>query len=248
MNEPPRRNSWKHTSLIARDPNIARLELIASAIGPLREQVVFVGGCAVGLLITDEAAAPVRATMDVDLVAPVSALSEYHGLEADLSELGFKRDLSADAPICRWRYRGIEVDVMPADPRILGFTNRWYPMAVASANRLALPGGSHIPLIAAPVFIATKFEAHVDRGAGDLLASHDLEDIVNVVDGRSSLLAEIHSSPEDLREYLGMRCQELLKTANFSDYLPGLVAPGDEQVDRARLVEDRLRAIAQAAR
>src|SRR5690606_11729992 len=184
----------------------ARLELIARALGPLRERMVFVGGCAVGLLITDEAAAPMRATMDVDLVAPVSALSAYHGLESDLSALGFKRDLSAAAPICRWRYREIEVDVMPADPQILGFSNRWYPLAVASANRLVLPSRTDIRLVAAAVFIATKFEAHADRGAGDLLASHDLEDIVNVVDGRASLLAEIEASPDELREYLGVRC------------------------------------------
>ena len=83
------------------DPNVAKLEMVARALGPLRERVVFVGGCAVGLLITDEAAAPVRATMDVDLVAAVSALSDYHGLEKQLSTLGFKRDLSAAAPICR---------------------------------------------------------------------------------------------------------------------------------------------------
>ena len=38
------------------DPNVAKVELIARALGELREQVVFVGGCAVGLLLTDPAA------------------------------------------------------------------------------------------------------------------------------------------------------------------------------------------------
>ena len=120
---------------MVRDPNVAKLELVARALGPLREQVVFVRGCAVGLLITDEAAAPVRATMDLDLVVSVSALSAYHGIEKALSKLGFKRDLSADAPICRWRYRGLEVDMMPMDPKILGFANRWYPLAPPARNR-----------------------------------------------------------------------------------------------------------------
>lgn len=193
--------------MAARDPNVAKLQLVAHALGPLRERVVFVGGCAVGLLVTDEAAAPVRATLDVDLVVSVSALSAYHGIEKELSRLGFKRDVAAEAPICRWRYRGLEVDVMPTDPGILGFANRWYPLAVSSATFLKLPGGEEIRLIAAPVFVATKFEAYADRGANDLLASHDLEDIVNVVDGRPSLIKEIAASPNELREYLAERCR-----------------------------------------
>ncbi len=175
--------------MAVRDPNVAKLQLVASALGPLREKVVFVGGCAVGLLITDEAAAPVRATLDVDLVVSVSMLSAYHGIEKELTKLGFKRDTTAAAPICRWRYRGLEVDVMPTDPSVLGFSNRWYPLAVSSAQSFKLPDGDDIRLIAAPVFVGTKFEAHADRGAGDLLASHDLEDIVNVIDGRPSLLS-----------------------------------------------------------
>ncbi|WP_129776673.1 hypothetical protein [Peristeroidobacter soli] len=227
-----------------RDPNVAKLQLVAHALGSLREQVVFVGGCAVGLLITDEAAAPVRATLDVDLVVSVSALSAYHGLEKDLSALGFKRDMTADAPICRWRYRGLEVDVMPTDPGILGFSNRWYPLAVSSAQSFKLPNGHEIRLIAAPVFVATKFEAHADRGAGDLLASHDLEDIVNVIDGRPSLLNEIAMSPRELREYLAQRCTALLETPLFADYLPGLIASGDDQADRVQLVYERIQAIA----
>jgi predicted nucleotidyltransferase len=203
-----------------------------------------VGGCAVGLLITDEAAAPVRATLDVDLVVSVSALSQYHGFEKELSKLGFKRDMAAEAPICRWRYRGLEVDVMPTDPGILGFANRWYPLAVSSAQLFKLPNGDDIRLIAAPVFVATKFEAHADRGASDLLASHDLEDIVNVIDGRPSLLNEIAVSSIELREYLAVRCRDLLAVPSFADYLPGLLAPGDDQADRAELVTERIQAIA----
>jgi len=41
-------------------PNLAKIELVAHALGGLREQLVFVGGCAVDLLLTDPAAAWVR--------------------------------------------------------------------------------------------------------------------------------------------------------------------------------------------
>lgn len=73
---------------MTRDPNLHKTELIAAALGSLCEQLVFVGGCAVGLLITDSAAAPVRVTYDVDLVARVSALSAYHGIEKEFARLG----------------------------------------------------------------------------------------------------------------------------------------------------------------
>jgi hypothetical protein len=32
------------------DPNLERVELVATALGPLRDELVFVGGCAAGLL------------------------------------------------------------------------------------------------------------------------------------------------------------------------------------------------------
>lgn len=84
---------------MTQDPNLAKIELIAGALGPLRDRLVFVGGCAVGLLITDTAAAPVRITFDVDLVARVSALAAYHGIEKEFVSLGFTRDTTSDAPV-----------------------------------------------------------------------------------------------------------------------------------------------------
>lgn len=84
-----------------RDPNIAKVELVAHALGALCEELVFVGGCAAGLLITDTAAAPVRVTYDVDLVVEVTALSGYHRMEKQFTKLGFTRDMASDAPICR---------------------------------------------------------------------------------------------------------------------------------------------------
>ena len=52
------------------DPNLGMLERIAAALGPLRERVVFVGGSATGLLITDPLAAAIRVTKDVDVIGP----------------------------------------------------------------------------------------------------------------------------------------------------------------------------------
>jgi hypothetical protein len=227
------------------DPNLAKVELIAAALGPLCDQLVFVGGCAVGLLITDMAAAPVRVTYDVDLVTRVSALSAYHGIEKEFVRLGFCRDTSSDAPICRWRYRGLEVDLMPTDSKVLGFANRWYPLTVETSQSLRLPSGATIRLITAPLFLATKFEAYSDRGKGDMLASHDLEDIVNVLDGRPTLVSEAEDAPPEVRAYVATRCRELLVTANFMDVLPGLIFPDDSLAERSQTVAERIRLLAE---
>lgn len=39
------------------DPNLAKVELIAAALGALCDELVFVGGCAAGLLIQDDTTA-----------------------------------------------------------------------------------------------------------------------------------------------------------------------------------------------
>lgn len=229
------------------DPNVAKVELIAQALGELREQVVFVGGCAVGLLLTDPAAAPPRVTYDVDLVAEVAALRGYHRLEGEFSRRGFVRDMAADAPICRWRYQRLEVDLMPTDPAVLGFANRWYPLAVAGAERVLLPSGTAIRLIGSAAFVATKFEAFADRGRNDLLGSHDAEDIVNLVDGRPELVDDVANAPPELRRYLAERFGALLARPDFADALTGMIVPDDSLAERVQTVLQRMTLLARAA-
>jgi predicted nucleotidyltransferase len=226
-------------------PNVAKLELVAYALGDLRERLLFVGGCAVDLLLTDTAAAPSRVTYDVDLVAQVAALAGYHQLEKEFVRLGFKRDMSEDAPICRWRLGHLEVDLIPSDTSVLGFANLWYPLAVQTVQLVVLPSGTTIRLIAAPVFLATKFEAFADRGKGDLLGSHDLEDIINVVDGRPEIVGEIALSSMELQRYLADRCSALLAMPNFMDALQGMVFPDESLAERVQMLAERLMKIAQ---
>jgi len=208
------------------DPNRLILSRVARALGDLRESLVFVGGCSTGVLVTTIRAQTIRPTDDVDMVVQATTAREYHMVEASLSERGFAHDMSADAPICRWRYEGIAVDLMPSEKSVLGFANRWYPLAISSAQWVMLEDDLAIRLIAAPVFIATKFEAFHDRGKGDFLMSHDLEDIITVVDGRVSLIEEVKQAPDDLREALALNFRKLLAEDDFLDALSGHL-PGD---------------------
>lgn len=134
--------------MIAGDPNVRSVELVAHALGDLCDELVLVGGCAASLLIDAPTAPPPRVTYDVDLLAVVTALHRYHALEEQFAQRGFTRDISQEAPICRWRIGSILVDLMPTDESVLGFSNRWYPHAAESAISLTLPSGRNIRLIA----------------------------------------------------------------------------------------------------
>lgn len=211
----------------ANDPNVALLEVVAEHLGDdLREDLVFVGGAVAGLLITDPAMPMIRPTEDVDLVCRAVVLTDYHRVEKALRARGFMQDMCPDAPICRWRVGSVIVDVMPSLEQILGFANRWYPLALETARSTALPSGRMIRLISAPVFVATKLEAFDGRGQGDFLFSHDLGDLLAVVDGRTALLDECRSSPPELQVYLGERFQTLLENPAFVEALAGHL-PGD---------------------
>jgi hypothetical protein len=226
------------------DPNVQSVEAVAQALDDLCDQVVLVGGCAAGLLYTSASAPPARVTFDVDVVAEVAVLADYYALERQFEKRGFKRDVSQDAPICRWRLRDLCVDLMPSDEKILGFSNRWYPHAIASALRVALPSGRPIRLISPAAFLATKFEAFATRGRSDLLSSHDFEDIINVLDGRSGIEEEVAASAADLVQYLAARFAEIVRHADFTNTLPGLVSYDEIHGDRVRRVRARIETIA----
>src|SRR6266567_8878956 len=51
-----------------------------------------------------------------------------------LRKLGFTEDTSEGAPLCRWQQGDVKLDVMPLDEKILGFSNRWYVSAMATAQ------------------------------------------------------------------------------------------------------------------
>ena len=227
------------------DPTVAMLEVVAEALGnELREETVFVGGAAAGLLITDPAMPAIRPTEDVDLIFEAVELVEYHRFEKRLRMRGFLQDHAAGAPICRWRVGGVTVDVMPTIDDILGFSNRWYPLAIETATLVSLPSGNPIRLITAPAFIATKLEAFDGRGSRDYLFSHDLGDLLAVVDGRDSLLDECRQGPTALRAYLRERFTEFLARPAFVEALAGHL-PGDAaSQERLPDLEARLRAIA----
>ena len=201
-------------------------------LGPLADDMVLVGGCATGLLLTDAAAPPIRATQDVDVITEAASLQDYHRLSGQLRKRGFKEDQRPNAPICRWVAAGVVLDIMPTHPEILGFGNEWYQPALDAAVAIELSSGKRIRMVTAPYFLATKLAAFDSRGNGDYVMSHDLEDIIAVLDGRPEIVDEVRRTNAALHKHLTARFATLLSNNKFEDALPGHL-PGDA-VSQAR--------------
>jgi hypothetical protein len=113
---------------------------------------------------------------------------------------------------------------MPLDPSIFGFSNVWYPDAYSTSQSVHTDSGA-IRVIDAPHFVATKLEAFAARGGGDYY-HHDLEDVVVLVDGRSSLLDELAATSKDLQHFIASEIGGLLGSPEFVESLSGHL-PGD---------------------
>ena len=230
------------------NPNLEMLLIAVKNLGELADEMVFVGGCTTGLLVTDEGAAEVRATDDVDSIVEVTSYAQYNTFAERLKAVDFHEDTRDGAPTCRWIKGDTVLDVMPLDEKVLGFTNIWYQPAINEAEEHEILPGMTIKVISPPYFCATKLEAFDGRGAGDYLASHDLEDIITVIDGRAEIIEEISRVPEDVRDYISGKIRGLLNTRQFLDALPGYLLPDEASQGRLRILTERLTQIAEMNR
>ncbi|MFI0459212.1 MAG: nucleotidyl transferase AbiEii/AbiGii toxin family protein [Candidatus Thiodiazotropha endolucinida] len=220
----------------SKEANLFQLITVAQALGDLLPHVTFVGGSTTLLLVDESAHFGIRKTDDIDVIVDVTTLVEYQRFSQKLRKLGFRED--KEGPICRWLLDSgagkVKLDVMPVDEKILGFSNRWYKDAINKAAETSLPDGTEIRVVSPAYFIATKFEAFTGRGQGDFF-SHDLEDIVFVMENRNGLLLELMDSPDELKSYFAEQARLLLND-DFLNVLPGLL----NNSDSAKAIENGL--------
>lgn len=206
--------------------NITMLQTVAKGLGDLKDDMVFVGGAVAELYATDPAASEIRPTLDVDCVIELRSRVEHNKLEANLRAKGFTNDTSKGAPICRWLFQGLKLDVMPADPKILGFSNQWYHEGIENKILKTLPDGTQIFLFQPEYYLASKFEAHKGRGGNDLRQSHDFEDIIYILDNCPDLFENISKANASVKTYLKDECQALLKNKNLNEGIESALSYG----------------------
>jgi len=75
-------------------------------------------------------------------------------------------------------------------------------------------------------FLATKFEAYLGRGQGDALGSRDIEDILMLVDGRTTIVSDIKAAQSNVQQYIAGQFHELYEDRNF-EFAVNSAANGD---------------------
>ena len=183
----------------------------------------------------------------MDVVIDLAHYGQYaETLRDELVGLGLEEDTTEGAPRCRWRFIAAPrqiVDIMPTKGEVLGFSTKWYADAFRTAEPFQVPGGPVIRLVTPPYYLVTKLTAFRDRGSRDPIVSHDLEDIIAVVDGRESLVGEIQASPTEVRAFIAAAWRDLLETGNVLALLQAHLAPDEASQARADLIVARIEAM-----
>lgn len=202
--------------------NIAVVAEVAQGLKDFKNQMVFVGGAVVSLYTDDPAADEIRPTVDVDMTLNVVHLTNWELIQEKLSSLGFYPDPFGHA-ICSYKYNGIPVDIMPAEDGPLGPSNKWYKLGfdnlwTVKANE------EEIQILPAPCYLATKFEAFSNRGK-DYRTSHDFEDIIYIIDNRTTIVEEVRTAIPEIKAFLKAQFLKLTTEASYDEILSAQIHP-----------------------
>ena len=220
---------------------------VLDALAPLEHRFIIIGGAIVGLLVDQPELIDFRPTKDVDILVEVASRIEYSRLEAKLRELGLAHDTSEGAPICRWVIDGgAKRDVLPLDAKILGFSSEWFEEAWKYPQSITVEGRT-IETISPVYLIASKLAAFTNRGNEDFWASHDLEDLITVVDGRDCIVDELRGSNADVRQYIARKVRGYLHSNEFEQALPSYLDSDPASQERLPSLHQKLQDIADLA-
>jgi predicted nucleotidyltransferase len=230
-------------------PSLDRLVRVATALGDLRHQVVFIGGAVAPLLQTHPPFPRVRPTKDVDGVVASTSYGNAAQLHTALRARGFELDTRSTAHVHRWRLpclplgERIAFDLVPAGTHLGGTGGPWDQVAIDTATRTTLAGIT-FRHVSAPGFLGLKWAAHLDRGASDPLTSHDLEDLLALVAARPSIVDEVASAPAVLRTLLRDQAAIFLADPDAAELLDAHLNNANDRAAVADTVRERLTAMA----
>lgn len=227
------------------DHNYELIEFVADGLGEaFLAEVAFVGGCTTAMLVTDAAVLDdIRFTDDVDLVIELAGISAWQHLTERLAAKNFKITGEDDVN-CRFRFNDVVVDVMPSDPEVLGYANRWFVEGLSRADKFTLPSGTVIQIFKPTYFLATKLEAFSGRGEGDPYHK-DVEDIIILIDGRTELLEEVRQAEPELKDFITTGIRKLTVLSGI-DYV--IESSGSVQTNpgRGRIIHRRMKDLGNA--
>lgn len=211
----------------------------ARALGDLSSRVVFTGGATIAEYLDLPPLEAPRPTIDVDVVVELATRREYNDFMGELDRFGWSHPQleEEDHPICRRRTPGgLLVAVMPSDPSVLGFSNRWHAEGFGRTIEIELEHACVVHIFPADVLLASKLQAFADRGCGDWYESHDLEDVVTVLEGRASLVEEVKGASLELREFVRNWAKTLRRHGDYEQIVEAHLHPSLVHAGRLEVV------------
>jgi hypothetical protein len=209
-----------------------RLALYEAAIllQDLNDEVVYVGGRIVGLLVTDELEDDVRPTFDIDVAVEVTGIIAHYAFEDRLKVLGFNPEGTIN---CRYIHGETIIDVMHTDGALQGINTTWYQDGFDNAVIVKIKGDKAIKILNSVYFVASKLEAFHDRAykQKNYLDCKDLEDIINVINGRPELVEEIQNAKVDVKRYISNFINCLVNDPKWFDAIKSIA-----RQERSRLI------------
>lgn len=216
--------------------NIGVVAEIAEALGEIKDDIVFVGGAVVSLYTDDPTADEIRPTKDIDMTLQIVNLHHWQLINEKLAVLGFNPDPYGQS-ICSYKYKDIPVDIMATEDGPLGPANRWYKLGFENLWT-ARAKQQEIKILSAPCYLATKFEAFKNRGS-DYRTSHDIEDIIYIIDNRINIVEDIARENELISSFIKERLNEIVKKGLLKEVLMAHIHPimSDQRIP---IVEEKI--------
>ncbi len=216
--------------------NIDRLKVVAIALQPIKNKIVFVGGAVVDLYTDDQSREEMRITDDIDIVVEVVNKGDYTKLEEQIRILGFRNDITSNV-ICRYKFNDIIVDVMPNDESVLGFSNKWYKEGIQNSFEFEIDLEASIYLFSVSYFIASKLEAlKSERHGADYRFNSDFEDVVYIFNNCTTIESDILQANESVKVYIKLELEKLLKRRNIEEEITASLEYSNQEFRKNRII------------
>lgn len=187
--------------------NLKVIEKVASTLGELNDDMIYVGGAVVSLYATDYGAEQPRPTKDIDISVKVSTYSQMDVLREKLAHKKIY-PASTETVMYRYSYEDVLIDFIPYEETPLGPTNSWLKPGFEKAYSKKI-GDTEIKILPVSWYLATKWEAFKGRG-GDPRMSHDFEDVIYVIDNNLELIRDVTQTDPEVRSFLQGMSEEIL--------------------------------------
>ncbi len=197
------------------------IERVARALQEDLLTVLFVGASAATLYEFGPRTTFLRPTIDVDVATTFENKSQYDQFIDRLRQAKSLKhpELHEEGPFCRYYIDGVMTDVIATKEKVLGFTNVWFEEAFENPLVMNIGNDLLVKIISPIYFVASKFSAFRSKdriGHDDYLASHDREDVIQVLFGVEQMAKELKYGKKPVHDFVRTELRTCLNAPDFN--------------------------------